>query len=160
MPLAVKIAPDLDDTQIDAIAEQLLRHGIDAVIATNTTVGRPGLAGVPGADEPGGLSGRPLKEASTAVVGKLYRRLQGRVPIIGVGGISTATDAWEKLVAGADAVQVYTALIYEGPGVIRSIMRGLAAYVRASGETDLKRAVLAARRNLSSEKPHQVAKIS
>lgn len=160
VPLAVKIAPDLDDAQIDAIADLLLRHGIEAVIATNTTITRPGLTGVAGANETGGLSGQPLRGASTAVVGKLYRRLQGRVPIIGVGGISTAADAWEKLVAGADAVQVYTALIYEGPGVVRSIVRGLAAYVRASGETDLKQAVLAARRNLSSGKPHQVTKIS
>jgi dihydroorotate dehydrogenase len=160
VPLAVKIAPDLDDLQIDTIADLLLRHRIEAVIATNTTIARPGLAGIAAANEAGGLSGRPLKPASTAVIGKLYRRLQGRVPIIGVGGISTAADAWEKLVAGADAVQVYTALIYEGPGVVRSIVRGLAAYVRASGETDLKRAVLAARRNLSSGKVHQDTKIS
>jgi dihydroorotate dehydrogenase len=160
VPLAVKIAPDLDDAQIEAIAELLLHHGIDAVIATNTTVTRPSLSGVPGASEAGGLSGRPLKSASTAVIGKLYQRLQGRVPIIGVGGISTAADAWEKLVAGADAVQIYTALIYEGPGVVRTIVRGLAAHVRATGEPDIKHAVLAARRNLSSEKPYQVQKIS
>lgn len=159
VPLAVKIAPDLDDAQLDAIADLLLRHHIDGVIATNTTIARPGLVGVAGANETGGLSGQPLKAMATAVIGRLYRRLQGRVPIIGVGGISTAADAWEKLVAGADAVQVYTALIYEGPGVARAIVRGLAARVRASGETDLKRAVLAAR-NLSSEKPDQVTKIS
>lgn len=145
VPMAVKIAPDLDDSQIAAIAELVLKHGVDAVIATNTTTARPGLEQEPLAKQAGGLSGRPLKPLSTAVIRKLYTHLLGKIPIIGVGGIETADDAWDKLVAGADLVQIYTVFIYEGPGVVKRILRGLADKVAASGCATLADAVAKAR---------------
>ncbi len=145
VPLALKIAPDLDDEQIVAIAQRLREHRADAVIATNTTVGRPGLGDEPLAREAGGLSGRPLKALSTNMIRKLYAQLRGEVPIIAVGGIENADDAWEKLVAGADLVQVYTALIYRGPNVVAEIVRGLAGKVRAAGGSTLRDAVARAR---------------
>ena len=127
VPVALKIAPDLDDEALDDIAHLLLQHRIDAVIATNTTVTRPGLEREPRAQEAGGLSGRPLRPLATQVITRLYRTLQGRIPIIGVGGIETAEDAWEKLIAGADLLQIYAALIYRGPAVVGRIVAGLKA---------------------------------
>jgi dihydroorotate dehydrogenase len=127
LPLAVKIAPDLDDEQIAGIGQALVEFGIDAAIATNTTVSRAGVAGLPHGDEAGGLSGAPLRGPSTAVVRKLAAVLKGRVPIIGSGGIMSAADAREKLDAGASLVQLYTGLVYRGPGVVREIVHGLAA---------------------------------
>lgn len=146
VPLAVKIAPDLDDAQIAAIAAAAQAHKMDAVIATNTTVTRPGLEHEPLAREAGGLSGRPLKALSTAVVRKLYTHLRGKIPIIGVGGIENADDAWEKLAAGADLVQIYTVLIYEGPGAVAKIVRGLAQKTAMWGSPTLAEAVAKARR--------------
>ena len=125
VPLAVKIAPDLDDAEIDAIAATLLRHGVDAVIATNTTSSRVGVESLPHGGESGGLSGRPVFAASTAVVGKLAYRLDGRVPIIACGGILGLEDARRKLDAGATLVQVYSGLIYRGPALVRELVRGL-----------------------------------
>jgi dihydroorotate dehydrogenase len=119
VPLAIKIAPDLDDEQLEQIAELLLHYGIEAVIATNTTVSRDQVATLPYASEAGGLSGEPLRERSTAVIQKLSRRLAGRVTIIGVGGIACGAHALEKLQAGADLVQLYTGLIYRGPALVR-----------------------------------------
>ncbi|MFQ5936190.1 MAG: dihydroorotate dehydrogenase (quinone) [Acidiferrobacterales bacterium] len=145
VPLAIKIAPDLEDNQITAIAQLAVERTLDAVIATNTTLTRPTMEGILFAKESGGLSGRPLKELSTAVIGKLYAHLQGRVPIIGVGGIESADDAWDKLVAGADLIQIYTAVIYQGPGVIARIVRGLADQVHNSGCATLAEAVAQAR---------------
>ncbi|OGA20077.1 MAG: dihydroorotate dehydrogenase (quinone) [Betaproteobacteria bacterium RIFCSPLOWO2_12_FULL_63_13] len=131
VPLAVKIAPDLDDEAIEYIAELLLAHRVDAVIATNTTTSREGVANLPHGREQGGLSGAPLRAKSTEVVAKLQRALKGRLPIIGVGGIASAADAREKLDAGATLVQLYTALIYRGPELVGDIVRGLAASGRA-----------------------------
>lgn len=145
VPLALKIAPDLDAEQIGEIARIVLAHGIEAVIATNTTISRSDLEQEPLANEPGGLSGRPLKAKSTEVIRELHRHLQGRATIIGVGGIENADDAWEKLVAGADAVQVYTAFIYQGPALLRRINRGLERKLRAAGVATLAEAVAAAR---------------
>jgi len=145
VPIALKIAPDLEDAGIDAIAHLLVEYNMDAVIATNTTILRPGLEQEPQALETGGLSGRPLRTLSTQVIRRLYATLQGRIPIIGVGGIGNADDAWEKLVAGADLVQLYTAFIYQGPGVVGEIIRGLAEKVRAQGATILIDALRSAR---------------
>ena len=145
VPIALKIAPDLDDNGVDAIARLLLEHNMDAVIATNTTIARPGLEHEPQAREAGGLSGHPLRALSTHVICRLYATLQGRIPIIGVGGISNADDAWEKLVAGANLVQLYTAFIYRGPGVVSEIVRGLAEKVRAHGAANLAEALRRAR---------------
>jgi len=127
MPLAVKIAPDLDDEQIAGIATALVAHGIDAVIATNTTVTRVGVAGASHGSEEGGLSGAPLRPLATAVVRKLAGELRGRVPIIGSGGIMSAADAREKIDAGASLVQIYTGLVYRGPRLVREIVEALAA---------------------------------
>jgi dihydroorotate dehydrogenase len=127
VPLAVKIAPDVDDAGIDAIADRITARGIDAVIATNTTVSREGVEHLSASREQGGLSGAPLKARATAVVAKLRRALPAGVPIIGVGGIASAADAREKLDAGASLVQLYTALVYRGPTLVGEIVRGLAA---------------------------------
>jgi len=131
VPLAVKIAPDLDEAGVEAVADRVAARGIDAVIATNTTLSREGVEHLPGGREQGGLSGAPLKARATAVVAKLRRALPERVPIIGVGGIASAADAREKLDAGASLVQLYTALIYRGPGLVGEIVRGLAAPAHA-----------------------------
>jgi len=127
VPLALKIAPDLDDAQIEAIARCLLKHKLDGVIATNTTVARAGVAKLEHAGESGGLSGAPLRDVATAVIRKLARLLDGAVPIIGVGGVMSAADARDKLAAGASLVQVYTGFIYRGPQLIGDILRALPA---------------------------------
>ncbi|HKO89450.1 MAG TPA: quinone-dependent dihydroorotate dehydrogenase, partial [Burkholderiales bacterium] len=125
VPLALKIAPDLDDEGIDAICAALLRFGIDAVIATNTTLSRDAVKGLANAEETGGLSGAPVREASTRVVRALAARLKGQIPIIGVGGISSAADAQEKMDSGASLVQIYSGLIYQGPALIPEVLRDL-----------------------------------
>lgn len=119
VPLALKIAPDLDDLQISAIADALRRHRMDGVIATNTTLARTGVAHLPHGQETGGLSGAPVYEASTAVLGKLATALHGEVPIIGVGGIFSGEQAAAKIAQGASLVQVYTGFIYRGPELVR-----------------------------------------
>jgi dihydroorotate dehydrogenase len=126
VPLAVKIAPDLDDDAIGLVAETLAAHEVDAVVATNTTVSRAGVKGLPHAEESGGLSGAPLRAMSTQVIGKLARALGGRMPIIGVGGILSGADAREKIAAGARLVQIYTGLVYRGPELVREIATALA----------------------------------
>lgn len=118
-PLVIKIAPDLDSSQLEAIARLLMKHQIDGVIATNTTISRQNLEHLPFADEAGGLSGAPLKSLSTEVIRKLHTLLQETIPIIGVGGIMSAEDAKEKTAAGANLIQIYTGLIYHGPDLIR-----------------------------------------
>ncbi len=127
VPLAVKIAPDLDAAQIAAIAQMLIRHQVDGVIATNTTVMRNGVAGLPHGNETGGLSGAPLRNAATAVVRQLGAALDGQIPIIGVGGIARGTDAAEKIAAGASLVQLYTGLVYRGPRLVRACVDAVAA---------------------------------
>ena len=118
VPLVLKIAPDLDDEQIDTIASALLRHHIDGVIATNTTITRDAVQGLTHANETGGLSGAPVRDLSTRVIRALHQVLQGEIPIIGVGGILTGADASEKMAAGASLVQLYTGLIYRGPALV------------------------------------------
>jgi len=119
VPLALKIAPDLDDAQIANIADALKRHRIDAVIATNTTLDRSKVTGQPNAEQTGGLSGAPLFEASTLVVKKLAAALAGELPIIAVGGVTDGATAKAKLAAGAQLVQVYSGLVYRGPGLVK-----------------------------------------
>jgi dihydroorotate dehydrogenase len=132
VPFAVKIAPDLDAEQLEAIARLLVEHGIDAVIATNTTVSRKGVEGLRHADEAGGLSGAPVRELSTQVIRSLAGLLKGRIPIIGNGGILSAADAQEKFAAGASLVQVYTGLIYRGPALVKEIVDAVAARSKAA----------------------------
>ena len=126
VPLAVKLAPDLRGDQVDDIARLLLGHEMDAVIATNTTVSRGGVEGLLHAGETGGLSGGPLRERATEIVRRLHRSLGARIPIIAVGGIMRPEHAREKLAAGASLVQLYTGLIYAGPGLIGDCARALA----------------------------------
>lgn len=124
-PLLVKIAPDLSEGEIEAIGGLLLEQGIDGVIATNTTVGRDGVLGLPYADEAGGLSGAPLAAKSTEVVRRLAASTQGRLPIIAAGGILSGRDALAKLEAGACLVQLYSGLIYRGPGLVVEVAETL-----------------------------------
>lgn len=123
VPLVVKISPDLDDTELREIADSLLFHKIDGVIATNTTLSREGVKDLPYSNEQGGLSGKPLFEPSTARVAALHQLLKGQIPIIAVGGIMSGEDARAKLRAGASLVQIYTGLIYRGPGLVHEIIR-------------------------------------
>ena len=118
VPLALKIAPDLDSEQIQQIATLLMRHRIDGVIATNTTLSRDGVQHLPQHAEAGGLSGAPVREKSTAVIRQLANQLKGALPIIGVGGILKGADAMEKMQAGATLVQVYSGLIYRGTDLV------------------------------------------
>ena len=117
-PMLLKIAPDLSDAELDAMAEILLRTGIDGVICTNTTLDRESVGDDPLSGEAGGLSGKPLFARSTAVLAGMHQRLQGRVPLLGVGGILDGSDAAEKLDAGASLVQLYSGLIYRGPSLV------------------------------------------
>jgi dihydroorotate dehydrogenase len=123
VPLFVKIAPDLDEAQVQVIAATLRRHGMDGVIATNTTISREAVKGLPHAEETGGLSGAPVLAASNRVIAQLRAALGAGYPIIGVGGILSADDALSKLQAGADVVQIYTGLIYKGPKLVDDIAR-------------------------------------
>ena len=125
VPLALKIAPDLDDAQIVNIADALRRHRIDGVIATNTTVGREGVENLRHTRETGGLSGGPVFEKSTAVVRKLAQALANELPIIGVGGITNTANAKAKIEAGASLVQIYTGMIYRGPELIGECVTAL-----------------------------------
>lgn len=131
-PVFLKVAPDLDPTEPAEIVAAVRRHGLDGLIVCNTTVERPATLRSPLAKEAGGLSGRPLFERSTAVL-KAFREVDATLPIIGVGGIGSGADAYAKIRAGADAVQLYSALVYEGPGLVRRIKRELAARLRADG---------------------------
>jgi dihydroorotate dehydrogenase len=126
VPLALKIAPDISEEQLEEIAQSLLNHGMDGVIATNTTIARTGVEGLPHGDEVGGLSGAPLRERSTAVVRRLRAALGERIPIIAVGGILRGEDAVEKIAAGARLIQLYSGLIYRGPRLIAECRRALA----------------------------------
>ncbi len=119
VPLAVKIAPDMDDQAIEQLAKVLLEQDMDGVIATNTTTGREGIEDSPQREQAGGLSGAPVKDKSTRVIAKLYQHLGDKLPIIGVGGIVDGESAAEKIAAGASLVQIYTGFIYRGPALIK-----------------------------------------
>ncbi|MGR5268203.1 quinone-dependent dihydroorotate dehydrogenase [Vibrio astriarenae] len=125
VPLALKIAPDLSDDEIEQICESLIKYKIDGVIATNTTLDRSLVDGMKHANEAGGLSGRPVQSRSTEVVRKLHAELKGQLPIIGVGGVDSVVAAKEKMAAGAELVQVYSGFIYHGPGLVRDIVKNL-----------------------------------
>ncbi len=127
VPLAVKIAPDMEDNDIKLIADLLLEKGIDAVIATNTTISRDAVKGLPNAEEQGGLSGVPVYQQSTHVVKVLAEQLQGKLPIIAAGGIFSAQDAQEKIAAGAQLVQIYTGFIYRGHELIKECVEALSS---------------------------------
>ena len=140
-PLLLKIAPDLTGADKADIAEVALAGGVDGLIVSNTTIARPAGLGSARAAEAGGLSGRPLFAPSTAVLADMYRLTGGKLPLIGVGGIASAEDAYAKIRAGASLLQLYTALVYEGPGLVGRIKRGLAQRLRADGFASLAEAV-------------------
>ena len=148
-PVLVKLAPDLTDPQVEEAVEIALAAGAAGIIATNTTVSRAGLR-TPAAEVDaiglGGLSGRPLRARALDVVSRIYRRTEGRVPIVGAGGIMDADDAWERIRAGASLIQLYTGFIYGGPGVVKRINRGLARRLRDGGFRSLAEAVGSAQR--------------
>ena len=143
-PILVKVAPDLSFSALDEILELAGPRRIAGIVATNTTLARPETS-----DEKsraayaaaGGLSGRPLRARSTEIVRHLYRQTRGALPIIGVGGVFNAADAWEKITAGASLVQIYTGMIYEGPGLAREIVRGLARRMTENAFTTWPQAV-------------------
>ncbi len=141
VPIALKVAPDLEVDEIETIAELVLSHQFDAVVATNTTIARPDSLKSKHASEAGGLSGAPVKDQSTECIRQFYRVLKQRVQIIGVGGISNADDAWEKLLAGADFLQIYSAFIYQGPGIVNELVRGIKQKMQSHGFDDLASAV-------------------
>jgi dihydroorotate dehydrogenase len=140
-PLLVKIAPDLTAAERSDLAAAALATRIDGLIVANTTVARPATLRSPEAHEPGGLSGRPLFAASTALLAEMYRLTAGKVPIIGVGGISSGADAYEKIRAGASLVQLYTALVYRGPGLVQRIKLELAELLARDGFVSLSEAI-------------------
>ncbi|NIB44559.1 quinone-dependent dihydroorotate dehydrogenase [Pseudomaricurvus alkylphenolicus] len=127
VPVAVKIAPDMDEVAVEQVAEVLLNSGLDGVIATNTTIERGAVIGARHANEAGGLSGAPVRDASTRVIAMLADMLKGQLPIIGVGGILNGADAAEKIRAGASLVQIYSGFIYRGPALISEVARATAA---------------------------------
>ncbi|MEE4217945.1 MAG: quinone-dependent dihydroorotate dehydrogenase [Xanthomonadales bacterium] len=127
-PMALKVSPDLESGAIRTIADIVSRHGIDAVIATNTTVDRDRVAGMKHADEMGGLSGAPLKEKADRILAELRRALPAEIDMIGVGGITCGQDAVDKLKRGASLVQFYTGMVYRGPALITECLQAIAAY--------------------------------
>ena len=143
-PVLVKVAPDLSFPALDEILELVGPREIAGIVATNTTLARPQSNDAAIAKiyaENGGLSGRPLSARSTEVIRHLYRQTRGALPVIGVGGIFNADDAWEKITAGASLLQIYTSLVYEGPGTPRAIVQGLQKRLEASGLRDLRQAI-------------------
>lgn len=140
-PIFVKIAPDLDDAEVDAIAELCLARGVEGLIATNTTIARPPTLRSRAASEAGGLSGPPLFARSTEVLARARRVTRGRIALVGVGGIASGVDAYAKIRAGADAVQLYTGLVYGGPGLVARIKRDLAALLGRDGFAHVGQAV-------------------
>ncbi|CAN7297922.1 quinone-dependent dihydroorotate dehydrogenase [Brevundimonas sp. LjRoot202] len=144
-PVFLKIAPDLTAAEIQLIVEAALDHGIDALIVANTTLDRPDSLKSPQRDEAGGLSGAPLRARATAALRAAAEASSGRLPLIAVGGIGSGADAYERIRAGASAVQVYSALVYEGPGLVGRIKRDLAARLRADGFSTANEAVATGR---------------
>jgi len=140
-PLLLKIAPDLAPEDRIDLADAALSTGIDGLVIANTTVARPPSLRSGHAHEPGGLSGKPLLAPSTALLAEMYRLTEGKLPIIGVGGIASGADAYEKIRAGASLVQLYTALVYHGPGLIQRIKRELAELLARDGFAQLSDAV-------------------
>ena len=140
LPVLLKIAPDLDPTGIEEVAEVALAAGVDGIVATNTTLSREGVSGWH-AQEAGGLSGAPLFERSTRVLARLSALTEGRLPLIGVGGVGSAEDAYAKIRAGASAVQLYTALVYGGLSLVSEIVRGFDARLERDGFTSVAEAV-------------------
>lgn len=144
-PVFLKVAPDLSGAEIQMIVEAALAHGIDALIVSNTTLERPSVLKSALAGETGGLSGAPLRNIAQRALEHAAEAAEGRLPLIAVGGIASGADAWARIRAGAQAVQIYSALIYEGPGLVAAIKRDLAARLRAEGFSTVVDAAMARR---------------
>ncbi len=147
-PILIKIAPDLDGEEIKDILDLALKYQLNGAIATNTTIRRDGLktqilkeTGKPITEEAGGISGKPVKERSTEVIRFIYQETGGKLPIIGVGGIFTSQDAWDKIVAGASLLQVYTGWIYQGPWIVKDVLSGVLKRLESEGLDHVKDAV-------------------
>jgi dihydroorotate dehydrogenase len=147
-PILVKIAPDLNDADIVEVVKASQAYGVAGIIATNTTISRQNLTtthlpitGKPVTEEAGGISGQPVRDRSLEVINLIWQTTQGSLPIIGVGGVFTAEDAWQKITAGAAIVQVYTGLIYEGPMIVKNILKGLVAKLEANGLDNIQQAI-------------------
>lgn len=140
-PIFLKVAPDLEDGEVEAIVEAVVGAGLDAIIVSNTTIARPESLRSGQARESGGLSGAPLRAPSTVVLSRFHAAAAGRVALVGAGGIASGADAYAKIRAGARAVQLYSALVYGGPGLVTRIKRDLAARLRADGFTAVEDAV-------------------
>ncbi len=136
-PLLVKLSPDIPKDELPGVVQAVMAHDVAGLILSNTTLSRPDLEGVPHGDEAGGLSGRPLFPLSTRVLAQVYQLSEGRLPLIGVGGVDSADAALAKIEAGASLVQLYTGMIYEGPGLIAEILRGLSAALDKAGASEL-----------------------
>lgn len=144
-PVFLKIAPDLTPAEIVMIVEAAIAHGVDGLIVSNTTLERPATLSSVHAGEAGGLSGAPLKDIALTALRHAADAAEGRLPLVAVGGIASGADAWARIQAGASAVQIYSALIYEGPGLVAAIKRNLALRLRAEGFSTVSEAVLARR---------------
>lgn len=140
-PLFLKVAPDLEEAEVEGVVEACLANSVDGLIVSNTTVARPGSLKSSQRGESGGLSGAPLFEPSTRVLKQFAEVARGRLPLIGVGGIASGADAYAKIRAGASAVQLYSAMVYEGPSLVTRIKRDLAARLRADGFATVSDAV-------------------
>jgi dihydroorotate dehydrogenase len=152
-PLLVKISPDLEWEDIKTILELAITYQLAGIVATNTTIARSGLktqilpeTGQPITDEAGGISGQPIRERSTEIIRFIYRETGGKLPIIGIGGIFSLEDAWEKIIAGASLLQVYTGWLYQGPWMVPMILRGLAEKLEEKGWQTISEAVGSAHR--------------
>jgi len=144
VPLLVKISPDLEQRDLEMVVDVIARLQIDGIIATNTTISRDHLRTNKATVEAcgaGGLSGKPLTTRATQMIAELYQITRGRIPLIGVGGIFTAEDAWEKICAGASLVQLYTGFIYKGPRIVRQINEGLVEILRREGFAKIEEAI-------------------
>lgn len=141
LPILVKIAPDLNNDQLIDVLEVVKAVGLSGIVATNTTIERPESLQSERKIETGGLSGLPVQKRSTEVIQFLYKESKGSIPIIGVGGIFTAEDAYEKIKAGASLVEIYTGLIYEGPGIVKKINKGLVRLLEQDGFTNIEQAI-------------------
>ncbi|CAN1211363.1 Dihydroorotate dehydrogenase (quinone) [Tumidithrix helvetica PCC 7403] len=155
LPILVKIAPDLNDADIHAIAAVCQSNQVAGIVATNTTISRQDLktsitpiTGKAIADEAGGISGKPLQQRSTEVIRLVWQATEGKMPIVGVGGIFTAEDAWQKIIAGASLLQIYTSWVYQGPLVVREILSGLVQKLEAEGLEQISQAVGLAHREI------------
>lgn len=133
MPILIKIAPDLTQDDINDICGIALSHKVDGLIVSNTTIVRPAALKSHHRDEMGGLSGAPLMESSTEILGKIYKETNGKIPLVGVGGIASGADAYRKIRAGASLVQVYSAMVYQGPGLVDRIKRELSTLLEQGG---------------------------